>query len=284
MKKILKYLSLLLPLLVALVSVFAASFIYLMVYYQSYILAAMIQLLEGNPNVTIDSLLANLPIIPEHYLDAVTILQPVVWIVIFSFWYGGRKKKEKQADIKVFWVKHLVILAFLSLGCQLVTIGLMEMILPYFEELMQDYSELMEIFNEGNPYIIFLSTVILGPISEELIFRGVIFKKARLFTSFKVANFLQALLFGIFHMNIVQGIYAFGVGLVMGYVAYKYQTILMAIIFHIFFNGLSYLLFSPTTGLMKVVFLFVGILLLILTLMQIDNIGKEETNTIAPEV
>jgi hypothetical protein len=38
---------------------------------------------------------------------------------------------------------------------------------------------------------------------------------------FWVANILQAVLFGIYHMNPLQGIYAFFIGLFLGYVCHK---------------------------------------------------------------
>jgi membrane protease YdiL (CAAX protease family) len=53
---------------------------------------------------------------------------------------------------------------------------------------------------------------------------------------FWVANFMQAFLFGVFHMNPLQGCYAFTLGLVLGYVCERGGSIYYAILFHFLFN------------------------------------------------
>ena len=56
------------------------------------------------------------------------------------------------------------------------------------------------------------------------------------------ANLLLALLFGIYHMNLVQGIYAFVLGAVLGLVRVSTGTIFASIGTHIIFNATSYVL------------------------------------------
>ena len=55
--------------------------------------------------------------------------------------------------------------------------------------------------------ILVLYSVLIGPVCEELIFRGLTLKYAKRAMPFWVANFLQALLFGVFHMNMIQDVY-----------------------------------------------------------------------------
>ena len=74
----------------------------------------------------------------------------------------------------------------------------------------------------------------LGPITEELVFRGFVLKTLHKYGSLQ-AIFICALLFGLFHGNLVQGIFAFGVGLVLGYVA-EYYSIYWAMALHIINN------------------------------------------------
>lgn len=49
----------------------------------------------------------------------------------------------------------------------------------------------------------------ISPIAEELLFRGVIYGYLRRFMDIKLAIALSALIFGVYHMNYVQGIYGF---------------------------------------------------------------------------
>ena len=82
-----------------------------------------------------------------------------------------------------------------------------------------------------------ISTLILPPLVEEIVFRGLILKYLeRAGACFIVANLIQALLFGIFHMNIVQGIYTSLLGFLLGYLAYRYDSILAPMITHALFN------------------------------------------------
>ena len=103
------------------------------------------------------------------------------------------------------------------------------------------------------PIIIY--TVLLAPIVEELIFRGLIhhyFEKAGL--AFWIANLLQAILFGIYHLNLAQGICAGVIGVLIGYVVRKYDTLAAGIALHIVFNmwGYGLMLFSVPDSLGRI--------------------------------
>ena len=68
--------------------------------------------------------------------------------------------------------------------------------------------------------ILVIATLVLPPLVEETIFRGLIMQYLRRGgASFIVANLIQAVLFGFFHMNIVQGIYTAIFGFLLGYLA-----------------------------------------------------------------
>jgi membrane protease YdiL (CAAX protease family) len=84
-----------------------------------------------------------------------------------------------------------------------------------------------------------LAVVLLAPIAEELLCRGVILHYAMKATpKFWLANIIQALLFGIIHMNIIQGTYAFFLGLVLGWLRYRYKSLVAPTIMHLV-NNLS---------------------------------------------
>lgn len=90
----------------------------------------------------------------------------------------------------------------------------------------------------------FLYIAFLGPITEELWFRGAILRTFQPFGR-KLAVLLSALLFGLFHGNLPQGIFAFAFGLILGYTAMEY-SIFWSIFLHIFNNlvlnyGMRYL-------------------------------------------
>ena len=88
----------------------------------------------------------------------------------------------------------------------------------------------------------FLYVGILAPISEELLFRGVLLRSLASHSK-KLAILVSAILFGLFHGNLIQTPYAIVVGLVLGYVALEYHVI-WAIAIHIF-NNLVFAMLLP---------------------------------------
>ena len=83
-------------------------------------------------------------------------------------------------------------------------------------------------------FSMFLYAGFLGPIAEELLFRGLLLRSLE-GQGKRFAIFATALMFGMFHGNILQSPFAMLVGIVLGYVALEY-SIVWAIILHIFNN------------------------------------------------
>ena len=77
-------------------------------------------------------------------------------------------------------------------------------------------------------------TLILAPVAEELIFRGVIFQVLRKYGRV-FAIVASALLFGIYHGNLPQGIFAFVIGILFAYITAEY-SICWSMLIHIFNN------------------------------------------------
>ena len=80
-----------------------------------------------------------------------------------------------------------------------------------------------------------LFVVIFGPIMEELVFRKILIDRVVKYGE-RNAMFLSALLFGLFHMNIFQFFYAFGIGLIFAYIYIKSRKISYSIVFHMIIN------------------------------------------------
>lgn len=104
-----------------------------------------------------------------------------------------------------------------------------------------EYTELVETAGI-NSYSVswFFSVVIFPPIVEETVFRGVVMhylKKSG--AGFWAVNIIQAALFGIYHGNLIQGTYAFCIGIVLGYLAGHYDSLVMPIVMHALFNTLG---------------------------------------------
>ena len=93
-------------------------------------------------------------------------------------------------------------------------------------ELMVEYMEVMEELGINKPSLLsVIYVVLLAPLAEEVLFRGLCLRILWKEFSFPVANVIQAVFFGLYHMNLIQGIYAFLLGLLLGTLMKKYGTL-----------------------------------------------------------
>lgn len=77
---------------------------------------------------------------------------------------------------------------------------------------------------------------LIVPIAEELMFRGLVYKRLAFMNGKKAAMLFSALIFGLYHGNLPQGIYGFVVGLVSVYLYEKYGSIKAPILLHASMN------------------------------------------------
>lgn len=101
------------------------------------------------------------------------------------------------------------------------------------------FEQVAEALYGGNLFIEFLAIVIAAPLVEELLFRGIVYKRIREIAGVRMAILLSALYFGVYHMNVVQGIYAFLLGILLAWIGEKYQSLGAPILFHAAANFLS---------------------------------------------
>lgn len=121
------------------------------------------------------------------------------------------------------------------LGVQLVTSILnstIEMILNLFDLTM--LAALESASGMSDCFSMFLYASLLAPITEELLFRGLILRSLMPYGK-KFAVLCSAFLFGIYHGNLAQTPFAFLAGLVLGYVASEYN-IIWAMVIHMVNN------------------------------------------------
>ena len=83
---------------------------------------------------------------------------------------------------------------------------------------------------------------ILIPILEELLFRGLMFRLLRRWIAFPWAMVFSAVVFGAYHGNIVQFIYATICGVLLAYLCEKYDSIIAPVLSHMMMNLVSIIL------------------------------------------
>ena len=174
-----------------------------------------------------------------------SIIMSVICIPLYTiFLYFRNRKYKGSLGLKKMEAKSLASMGtaiFGSLGIVTGLLLLLDFIGNYIEFIakwIQDYQELVEMIvsDSGNMILQIIGTVVLVPIAEELLFRGIILGELNFRYSPRVVVLLQALLFGIFHMNPLQSLYTFIPGLLLGIAYYQTGNLIVPIIMHMIFN------------------------------------------------
>lgn len=200
------------------------------------------------------------------WISAISATLSMIWCLILYLRSSWRIKGMDYR--KVFTPSNILGIVGAGVGGCITLTVFLSLIMSLMPHAFESYNELMKNLEPNGGIITFIYVLFIGPISEEMIFRGAIFDRTRLAFGFWFGNALQAMLFGIYHMNLIQGIYAFLLGMVLGMVVYATGSIFCSILTHIIFNSTTYIIqyvFGGSSAFMAVLFMAV-ILLSIVTL------------------
>ena len=145
-----------------------------------------------------------------------------------------QKPKVKLTFKKFMW--YLFVAYGIGIFCATFTNEIITLISKLCNKEFSDRVE--EIMSNSTPIPLILFVAIIGPIFEELIFRGLLLKKLRVYGD-KTAIIYTSIAFGLFHTNISQILFAAVIGVVLGYVVCKTNNIKYSIMIHIIINMLS---------------------------------------------
>lgn len=137
--------------------------------------------------------------------------------------------------------KALGVFILLALSYMLVydvTISILLADVPLPEFFYEFFSQIF-----SHPLLAFLSICIIAPITEEVIYRGIFLQRMKAKYGAKKALVFSSILFGIIHLNILQGINAFIIGFLLGAAYLITKNLLVPIIIHAFNNFIAFLLY-----------------------------------------
>lgn len=165
------------------------------------------------------------------------------YLVMFGLWFWLMFCRKKQTGDwrQVLKPQRLIGIVCCGIAMQITLSMALTVILPLMPKIFESYSAVMNALGSESVWMI-LCVCILAPIGEELIFRGLTLRIMKKAVPIWVVIIVQAFLFGLYHMNLVQGVYAFLLGLLFGYVAYRYGSVVPGILLHMAVNSSSYLM------------------------------------------
>lgn len=112
-------------------------------------------------------------------------------------------------------------------------------IIGNLSDISDSYQATVEAFYASSLPVQIIVLGILMPMSEELVFRGLLFKRLRERGTYLQSALYSALVFGFMHMNLVQMTYGFVLGMMLAYFYEKYGSVKAPIAAHIAMNLLS---------------------------------------------
>jgi len=171
----------------------------------------------------------------------ILIIAGIIAIVIsFGIYSYFNKKPFTQLKLKKINVSYVIIAILLFIPVMGLSNFIVDMVLKIFPNGYSAYVDTIIKPMENTPILILILGVgIIAPIVEELIFRGFIFSRLRNAFSIWSAIIIQGVFFAIFHGNIIQMSYAFFIGIILGILVYKSNSLYPAIILHILNNTMS---------------------------------------------
>ncbi len=178
----------------------------------------------------------------NRYGIIVTLIAAVITIPICFYLYKKDRKEELlggQEEYQRISVKKWILIMILGSSC---CIALNNWIsLSGIMKIFSGFEKTAQVLYGGNLMIEVLAVGVAAPMVEEFLFRGLFYKRIAKMINKKAAVFLSALFFGIYHFNVVQGIYAFLIGILLVYLYEKFQTLKAPILFHMAANLTSVL-------------------------------------------
>lgn len=173
-----------------------------------------------------------------YFMDALACLGlMLLYAVLYRYLFPEKMVKKGH-----FSLLQLLIITLGLGGIAFVWFFLYELILsavPFFQQSMVSFEETWSDLEQTNYLWVFLSVVLLGPITEELLFRGLVLRFFLRTGHTALAILLSSLLFGLWHMEPVQVVYTFFIGLGLAQITVHTGSLRGAILVHILNNFLS---------------------------------------------
>ena len=177
------------------------------------------------------------------FIDAsISISLIIVYLILYKLMF--REKLEPEVRLsKPQSTLFTIIISFGVGGVSTIWLELFEYISKHFQSLndqVQNFSTLYDDM-EQSPYIwTLLAIAIVGPIVEEIMFRGLIYRSLeKAIETPWIPIVISGVMFGVWHGSFIQGVYTAILGIILAYYYKKTRSLFLVIMVHIINNFLS---------------------------------------------
>ena len=177
----------------------------------------------------------------------ITILSLAVILIIYHHNYvtGEQRRGTFESVIpKLKDKKRIAFIFCITISALCLTTFLSLFILNLFPEKNESLTEAFEDLKMSGA-LYYLDVVLLGPIFEELLTRGLIMKISKKSFGMLGCIIINALMFSLLHGNIIQSFYVLPIGAVYAFLAFQFNSVIPSIFCHMFHNLIASL---PSPG------------------------------------
>nr|WP_294495330.1 CPBP family intramembrane glutamic endopeptidase [uncultured Mediterraneibacter sp.] len=192
--------------------------------------------------VYVQALEPALKLIAAHRIE-IAAVSALATVILTGILFARDRRLERQCGIalpqKASISKYWTLLVFGIAGSIAATCLMTMVQLAFYDAGYQQTAEVM--YSAGLPVqIVGLGIVI--PVSEELMFRGILYKRLRERQTFWYAAVWSAVLFAFMHSNTTQVIYAFLLGVMLSFAYEKFGSFKAPVLLHVLMNTASVIL------------------------------------------
>lgn len=178
-----------------------------------------------------------------HISSYINIAGEILVNTIIVYFLIKRIRKKEEFKLKVEYKPSLKEYSFaiLFLGAHIFifsnTIGILIDKIEVNEWVVEAFDELFI-----DPIIAFFSVCVIAPVFEEIIYRGIILEQLSKKYSANKSIVISALIFGLIHANLHQSLNAFFIGLILGFIYIKTNSLLLCMFWHFTNNFLIFII------------------------------------------
>lgn len=161
-------------------------------------------------------------------------------VIILIGLKNAKTPLKKMFESSVTNIKNILWLMVLVIGTWFVMAGLTIVFINHSKLAMETQERLSGIlFGSSKEWFSIIGVVIIAPLLEEIVFRGIILQGFLKNYSITKSIIITAVLFGLFHANIVQTPLVILLGIVLGVIYIKTGSLFMCIIGHALNNFIA---------------------------------------------
>ena len=154
------------------------------------------------------------------FLDA--FLATILSVLLYLYYRTLFPKKKAEVNLPLWkGVVFAIILGFGAGGLSTIWLNFIDFLAAHIPALGAQAEAFSNLYNDmdSDPYIwTFLAIVVVGPLVEEILFRGIIFRSFEEVTEIPwFPALVSGVMFGIWHGSFIQAVYTAAMGIILGF-------------------------------------------------------------------